>query len=70
VVDNSSPRFHSATNRSGSIPKPQNVPETISKERLAQNGETGARPHVDIWRKYPELAHYVEEAERLLRSAG
>jgi len=69
AVDNSPPRFHSATNRGGSISKPQNVPETISKERLAQNGETGPTPHVDIWRKYPELAHYVEEAERLLGDA-
>ena len=76
VVDNPPPRFHPATNRGGSIPKPQNVAETIFKERLAPNGETApvptrepTRPHVDIWRKYPELAHYVEEAEQLLGDA-
>ena len=61
VVDNSGPRFHFATNRGGSIPKPQNVPETIFNERLGTNV-----PEVDLWRRYPEIAHYVEEAEQLL----
>jgi hypothetical protein len=28
---------------------------------------TRAIPEVDIWKKYPELAHHVEEAERLLQ---
>jgi hypothetical protein len=131
VVDNSPPRFQPATNRGGSKSKPQNVPETIFKERLGPNattpsaatrmagttplplsaltaglltasaglnrvalagaaGSAGAAgaaapsqvtaawdaprapatqravPEVDIWRKYPDLAHYVEEAEQLL----
>ena len=61
VVDNSPPRFQPATNRGGSIPKPQNVPETIFNERLGTNV-----PEVDLWRRYPEIAHYVEEAEQLL----
>ena len=104
VVDNSPPRFQPATNRGGSIPKPQNVFQTLFKERWDPNVATppsrstlptfptanglfaaghqpevfvpppaapdrGARrsvPEVDMWRKYPELAHFVEEAEQLL----
>jgi len=105
AVDNSPPRFQPATDRGGSIPKPQNVSETIFKERFGKNGLTtrigaypviprapqsivsgvtmtrGASeasgqqsqqsqqrsvPEVDMWRKYPEIAHFVEEAEHLL----
>ncbi len=69
VVDSPRPMLQSETTTSGSIPKPQNVPQTIVKKRLPENAATlshGNRPEVDMWKKYPELAHYVEEAETLL----
>ncbi|MBI3970327.1 MAG: hypothetical protein HY332_03465 [Chloroflexi bacterium] len=84
VVDNRPPTLHLETNKGGSISKPQDVPETIYKERLGANGvgnvETSpppsaaaprrrAVPEVDLWSKYPELAHYVEEAETTLGDA-
>lgn len=80
VVDNQRPRLQLETTESGSIPKPQNVLETIVKERLGTNARTPSPPpsssapvtqprkrlDVDIWKQYPEIAHYVEEAETLL----
>ena len=33
---------------------------------MRQLGQPGQPVEVDIWRRYPQLAHYVEEAERLL----
>jgi hypothetical protein len=94
VVDNPRPTLRSETNRGGSGPKPPNVWETISNERLGANAQTAAPapglpfdptavagggpaspgaapqrrplPQADIWKRYPEIAHYVEEAEALL----
>jgi hypothetical protein len=67
VVDKSRRALQSETDRSGSNPKPPNVSETIFKERSGPNDEPRRAPAtVDIWKKYPELAHYVEEAEALL----
>jgi hypothetical protein len=115
VVGGRRPRLQSATAKSGSTPKPQNVPETNLNQRLGANdgtagrgptqstgvgegiaraagvgegiaratgvgegiaraagvegGRTGRPVEVDIWRRYPELAHHVEEAEQQLGDA-
>jgi hypothetical protein len=95
VIGGRPPRLQSATAKSGSTPKPQNVPETNLNQRLGANDGTAGRGtmqapgvgegtaratgveggmagrpvEVDIWRRYPELAHHVEEAEQLLGDA-
>jgi hypothetical protein len=41
-------------------------PPAAAPAQVRQTGQAGQPVEVDIWRRYPQLAHYVEEAERLL----
>ncbi len=78
VVENARATFQSETTTGDCSEKPQNVLGTIVKERLATSGSgdhneqaPGANQRqplsdAELWRRYPEIAYHVEEAERLL----
>lgn len=42
------------------------LPIVASSGQQSAEGPTRAIPEVDLWSKYPDIAHHVEEAERLL----
>jgi len=78
VVENARARLQPETTTGGYSEKRRNVPGTIGEKRSEESLSPEHCPPVpasrssrtlsdmDLWRRYPEIAYHVEEAERLL----